>query len=83
MRISEISFALILDFVYQVSSVALIARQPMGTVGRMFEQFLLLTTGVAKKAVRGVSLVSERKRKMGYCFRAAETFSLTPKEKIG
>src|ERR1700722_7035120 len=56
LRVAEISFALIFDFFHQVRGVALIARQTVRSVGRVFEEFLLLAADMTQQTVRRVFL---------------------------
>ncbi len=51
---TQVALALVFDFSHQVRGVALVARKPMGRMGRMLKKILLLAAGVAKKAMRGV-----------------------------
>src|ERR1700733_4138888 len=56
LRVAEISFALIFDFFHQMSGVALVARQTVRSVRRMFEEFLLLAADMTKQTVGRVFL---------------------------
>ena len=83
LRVAEISFALILDCLHEMSGVAFVARHPMRNVRRVFEEFLLLAAGVAQEAVGRVLFRVGAKMKDGILLQSGRDLGVDAEREDG
>ncbi len=83
LRVSTVALALVFDFGDQVRGMALIARQPMGDMGRVLKKLLLLAADVAEHAMGCILFRSRAKMKDGELLQGSSDLGVDREGKDG